>query len=336
MNITHIASFLVSPGKNIITPPEISGTMLPLTGPLHNMLTSVFDKSDVECSIPIRFVMDESGAQNNIVRNYLTAFINNPSLTNGMVIAERMRNATTSKSGPALFFIILGQEGKKSKVVLSRFPADQGIVAQLRKNTLQVEFIERVFMKNAESYKAALYQGFSTKGDYWTGKAVDKQANELANYWIYEFLCSDFETTSKFGTKRFADAMREASRKVTDLDIKRQLLSMANLIHGLSGESVSINGVMERFGLTQAARDAVVGQLKYSELADDVFILDVEEFSMSAAYSTVELDNGGILMAPPEHFNEVFHRDPVDSDLTRVVVFTTRGRIIDEKLKGRR
>jgi hypothetical protein len=335
MGITHIVSFLVQPGKNVIVPPRVSGTMLPLSGPLFNMLDSVFKKSDSECSIPIRFVMGEDGTQNNIVRNILLTFINNPTVSTGEVIAERMRDATTSKSGPALFFIILGKESQEVKIVLSRFPADQGIVAQLQKNTLQVELIERVFMKNAESYKAALYQDSFETGDFWNGKAVDKQANDLANYWIYEFLCSDFETTSEFGTKRFADAMRDASKKVTELEIKKQLLSMANLVYGLSGQSISINEVLERFGLTKEAKEAVITQLSYPELADDVFVLDIEEFSKSAAYATKELDNGGILMAPPDQFNQIFESNPIDNDPNHVII-TTRGWIVDERLKGRR
>jgi len=314
-------------------PPGVNGVMLPLLGPLYEMLNLVFEKSDKECDIPIRFVMADDGSQNNAVRNIMLAFVEDPVLKKGKVVAERMRDSTTPKSGPALFFIILGKEGTLSKIVLSRFPADQGILAQLKKDTLQVEFIERVFMKNAQSYKAALYRGSSIKGDFWKGAAIDKQANELANYWIYEFLSSDFETTSKSGTQRFAKAMREATRKTTDLEVKKQFLAVANLVQGIAGQSISINGIADKYGLSEDTKDAMLGQLSYPGLADDVFVLDIEEFSKSAAYSSVEMDNGGILSAPMGQFDDCFHRELLNSDPNHVR-FTTEGRIVDEKIKG--
>ncbi len=335
MQITYIASFLVSPGKNMDNPPNVIGAMLPLLGPLYKMLNLVFEKSDEECDIPIRFVMADDGSQNNAARNIMLAFIEDPTQEKGKVVAERMRDSTTPKSGPALFFIILGKEGKQSKIVLSRFPADQGILAQLKKNTLQVEFIERVFMKNAQSYKAALYRGSSTKGDFWNGAAIDKQANELANYWIYEFLSSDFESTSKAGTKRFATAIREASKKAVNLETKKQLLAFATLVHGIAGQSASINDMAERFGLSEDSRETIISQLAHPELANDVFVLDIEEFSKSAAYSSIELDNGGILLAPPDQFDSCFHRELLNSDPNHVR-FTTEGRIVDERIRGRK
>ncbi len=336
MQIVRIASFLVYPGKNLDNPPDVIGKMLPLAGPIYNnMLNVVFEKSDKECDIPIRFVMADDGSQNNKVRDMIIGFVEDPKLSKGKLLAEKLRDSTTSKSGPALFFIILGEKDKQKKIVLSRFPADQGILAQLEENTLQVEFIERVFMKNAQSYKAALYNGSSIKGDFWTGKAVDKQANELANYWIYDFLSSDFETTSKYGTQRFAKAMREATKRTAYLVVKKEFLAVANLARGIAGQSVSINGIADKYGLSEDTREAMISQLAYPELADDVFVLDIEEFSKAAAYASVELDNGGILSAPTGQFDDTFHRELLNSDPNHVR-FITEGRIIDERIKGHR
>ena len=336
MQITHIASFLVFPGKNVDNPPEVIGKMLPLTGPIYsNMLNGVFEKSDTECEIPIRFVMADDGSQNNIVRNMLIGFIEDSRLSKGKALAEKLRDSTNPKSGPALFFILLGEQGRQKKIVLSRFPADQGILAQLEQNTLQMEFIERVFMRNAQSYKAALYVGSSTRGDFWIGKAVDKQAYELANYWIYDFLSSDFETTSKYGTQRFAKAMRDASRRTPDLAVKKEFLAVANLIQGLAGQGVSINNIADRYGLSENTRNAMISQLAYPELADDVFVLDTEEFTKSAAYATVELDNGGMLTAPTGQFDTCFKRELLNGNPNHVR-FTTEGMIVDERIRGRK
>ena len=338
MPVTHIASFLVSPGKNLENPPDAKGTMLPLSGRLFNMLNFIFEKSDNECDIPIRFVMAEDGSQNNEARNGILAFIEQPTLGNGRVLAERLRDLTTQKPGLALFFIIVGREGNNTKVVLSRFPADEGILAEPHEDTLQVEFIERIFMKNAKSYKAALYKGSSLRGDFWKGSAIDKQINEsshqIANYWIHGFLASDFETTSKAGTKRLAIAIREASKKANNLETKQQLVAFATLVHGIAGQGVSINEMAERYSLSEGARETLISQLPYRELANDSFILDSDEFSQHVAYTSVELDNGGILIAPPDRFEICFQRELVNDEL-RTVRFITEGQIVDEKIKGR-
>lgn len=339
MQITHIASFLIYPGKNLENPPEVKGTMVPLSGRLFNMLNVIFEKSDSECDIPIRFVMAEDGSQNNEARNDMLAYIESPTLDRGGVLAKRMRDFTTQKPGLALFFLILGSEGNNRKIVLSRFPADEGILAEPHEDTLQVEFIERIFMKNAKSYKAALYKGSSLRGDFWKGSAVDKQINEsnhqIANYWIHGFLASDFETTSKAGTKRLAVAIREASKKASNLGTKQQLVAFATLARGVAGQSISINDMAERYSLTEDAKETLISQLPYRELANDSFILDANEFSQHVAYASVELDNGGILIAPPDRFDDCFQREYLNDEL-HTIRFVTEGQIVDEKIKGRK
>jgi hypothetical protein len=53
------------------------------------------------------------------------------------------------RSGLGLLFLIRGKERNKSKLVISGFPADNGILAEEQSNSLTVQFVERIFMKNA-------------------------------------------------------------------------------------------------------------------------------------------------------------------------------------------
>ncbi len=116
-------------------------------------------------------------------------------------------------------------------------PTDQGVVTQERRQTLDVQFIERVFMKNAKAYKCALYASAIRDGlrDGW---AVDKRINgprELTNYWIGEFLDSELRTTAASGTKRLAVAMRQAIRDTTNAGIREELLAATRLLRGQNG-----------------------------------------------------------------------------------------------------
>jgi len=118
------------------------------------MLARVFENSESECKVPIRFVTD--GSLQNDVRDDIRALLKQPTLNNGKKLAERLRGVSTGKSGLGLLFLMLGQEGVQHKLVLSRFPADEGILAERKKGSLQVAFVERAFMKNRSPFASAL------------------------------------------------------------------------------------------------------------------------------------------------------------------------------------
>ena len=339
MQLGEAASFLIAPGKKLDPPPTVQGTFIGTSGRLRQMLGDVFTRSDQECQLPIRFAMSPEGEMKNPARDLIIAFCKNPTMVNGKAIAERLRDSTTNRSGLGLLFLLHGSDKKRTKLVLSRFPADQGVVAEASKGSLTVEFIERVFMKNAATYKATVYKGASYDKDFWLGSAVDKQLNmtgyQAANYWIREFLNSDFETTSKQGTKRFAVALREASRSAPNSSTKHELVGASMLAANLGGQVVTINDILNKFNLSEAARDAIISKLGYSALAGDTFVFDAEEFLAHAALASVELNTGAIMLAPPDRFNAVFSRETVveGGDEYR---FRTQGRIVDEKVRGRR
>ena len=154
MEIQKIYSYLSYPSKHEEQQPEIGGATIPHKGRLYEMLKDIFDKSDKECDIPICFTPDENGAQNNACQNEIIELINSPNIAVGRKIAERLQRVTTGKSGMGLLFMIHAQGGKTHKVMISRFPADQGVMAEQNSKTLKVEFIEQVFLKNANAYKS--------------------------------------------------------------------------------------------------------------------------------------------------------------------------------------
>jgi hypothetical protein len=87
--------------------------------------------------------------------------------------------------------------------------------------------------------------------------------------------------------------------------------------------------------LSQSVRTAIEAQVTNTTLVTDTFVLDSEEFQRHAAYASVELDQGAMLTAPADRFEECFSREAVDGQEQRYR-FTTEGRIVDERLKARR
>src|SRR6185437_5894022 len=217
------------------------------------------------------FNQGPKGAQNNTARDLMLAYMGAPSLESGRAIAQRLEAFTTNRSGLGLLFLLAGKEANDHKLVISRFPADSAILAQENQQALSVEFLERVFMKSAHSYKAAAYRGASLLAGFWTGKVIDKQisnpAVQASNYWIAQFLDSDFRTTSAAGTRRLAVILRDAARKTDDLAVKGEIAAAVTLAGGLAGQPVSIESFQNHFGLSPAAREAITAELRQHESA---------------------------------------------------------------------
>ena len=242
--------------------------------------------------------------------------------------------ATDRRSGLGLLFLIVGRDGTESTLLISRFPTDVAIYVDEGTGQLSVEFLERVFMKNKESYKAALYRDSSLQAGFWKGRATDRQLNsragEASNYWILDFLASQLTVTSAAGTRRLALAMSRAARKA-DLVVKQEINAAALLARGLAGQTLSVADLFDKYNLSQAARVDIRAELQRPGLSEERFEFSATEFERVHAYRSIELSNGGILTADTSTFDDVFQRMP--SDREEVTRFVTEGRIVNERLR---
>ena len=336
MPIRHIHTFLVHPNKHADESAHISGTTVALSGSLFDLLNNVYSKSDQECNIDITFRPTPDGVQQNDCRDLIRAYVERPSLESGKPIAERLERNTDGRSGLGLLFLIAGREVREHKVVVSRFPTDNAIYVDENPADFSVEFLERVFMKNKASYKAVVYRDVSLQGGFWRGRATDKQINshpgELSNYWIIDFLASQFTITPAAGTRRLAIAIRDAVSNA-DTDIKRELSAAATLAPGLADQTVSIDEFGERFSLSDDAKAAIAHETKSPEIASETFQFDLAEYQRRVAFRSLELDNGAMLTAPSGTFDSVFHQEVIDESEHRFR-FATEGVVVNERLKA--
>jgi hypothetical protein len=241
------------------------------------------------------------------------------------------------RSGLGLFFIVLGcDEKRNNRIYLARFPADNGILAEESETELRIEFLEKVFMKSAHSYKAVVYEGNSVDADFWDGKAVDKQISNnavaISGYWISEFLQSDFKTTPEIGTRRLATALREAIRKSQDLEIKEELTCAATLARNLSKQVITIDNFAERMSLSSGAKTAMLELLTKQHFAFAPFRFSTQEFKKHIGFRQLQLNNGALLSAPAGKFDQCFQRTQVQGAPGEVEI-STRGKIVDESLR---
>lgn len=339
MDIKTIHCFLVHPAKKEEVQPEIGGTEVRKSGKLLSMLDGIFQKSDTDCRIDIAFNHNSEGEQQNDCRDLLISYVKRRSLNNGRKIATRLQKVTTQTSGLGLLFLMFGDDKTRWRFVISRFPADQGILVEERKDSLTVEFLEKVFMKSATAYKAALYAAKTGSFDFWRGKAIDKQINypgdHLARYWISDFLASSLSTTSAAGTKRLAQGLRTAIRESGDVQLKTEITSAVSLAHSVAGKTLSITDFCARFGLSTEVTAAVRRAINHENLMRESFQFDLDEFKKHIAFRSLELDNGAILTAEVSKFETVFRKEriPGPDDEVR---YSTQGHVVDERLRKTR
>lgn len=330
MALTTIFSFLTYPRRGKAPGDHVEGiSIAPDDGKLSKMLRGVFDAAGKECNIPVMFTADK---QENPVRSELLALLKRPGVATAAPLAERLQHSTTGTSGIGLLFVCVGDDGVNTRIVISRFPADEGVVAKHGAGKLTVEFVDQVFLKSAFSYKSATYLSAGKPGDLWKGHAVDKQTNQgtvAADYWIVDFLKSEFTTTPATGTKRLALALKEVARASIDPVIRREIVSAVHLATNMPKNSMSIADFCDQFHLSQSAKEAVAAAVDPPRLLNDKFKFDKTEFARHISYKQVELDNGAVLAAPVEKFDDCFTTVKRHDALT----FSTTGAIVEERLR---
>ncbi|MEI9913237.1 MAG: hypothetical protein WDO71_28485 [Bacteroidota bacterium] len=322
----------MNPEKGIEEQTPIKGTAIEKSGKMYKMLQDIFYEAPNECKFDIAFQPNEKGEQKNECRDLIIKYTKSGRFQTGKLIASRLQNITTKRSGLGLFFLILGNKGGTRRLVISRFPADNGILAEEIKATLSVQFVERIFMKSAKAYKSACYEGSSYDGEFWAGKAIDKQIESdltISDYWIKEFLLSDFATAGGRGTRRLATAFRDAINKSKSIEVKEDITSALKLAKNFNGKVLSPASFAQRLGLSNESQNALKAEMNET-LFNEQFTLLTEELNKLIAFKTIELDNGAYLSAETKTFDSVFQRTQAKKGET---TFSTTGKIADERVR---
>lgn len=334
MPLQAIYSFLTYPKRSAPDDPLAPGTQIPVTADnkLLRMLEGLFQRAPQDCVVPIMFRASDSN-QMNPVRDELLALFASPSVESAAALALRLQRSTGGASGMGLMFVCLGEDAGGIRVLISRFPADEGVVAERTDAALTVQFVEQVFLKSAHSYKAATFVANGRADQLWSGYIVDRQINHgskaVADYWIVDFLVAEFTTTAAAGTKRLAVALRQAISSTTSIAVKQEIAAAAQLAGNIPNRAMTVAGFCERFNFSDETKAAVIASIRPPRLANDRFRFDAGEFARHLAYKQVELDNGAVLTAPAERFDEVFERTVGRQQET----FSTTGAVVDQRLR---
>lgn len=335
MTITTAHAYLVHPGKNASSPTKISGKQLAFgTGKLFDMMTEVFGSNPNARDFEVTFNANSAGKQSNECRDLMVAYQANPTLANGDKIASRLQISTDNRSGIGLLFLLSGTMNAKHRLVVSRFPTDQAVLAEVASSGFDVKFLEQVFIKRLSSYKALLLEHATPANGFWSGSATDRQAGgageNISEYWLNDFLDADFSETPAAGTRRLANALKQAIKANPSLTSKGEIASASSLAASVfKGKTTSIKAFCQHFGFSIGTVQTIQAHLQKSSLYDKSFKFDSGEFKTIAPYRTVELNTGAILTAPNDEFENVFVKS---TNTLGDVKYIATGRINDQRL----
>jgi hypothetical protein len=337
MTLKTIHAFLIYPGKGVSAPAEITGKKLELEGKLFEQLRTIFVTGPDDRDFEVTFKPTGSGAQQNDCRDQMIAYVSKASKAHGHAIAQRLQNVTDNRSGIGLLFLMKGTNGLKNRLVVSRFAADQAILAEIGASGLDLQFLDQVFIRRMSAYKAMLLEHKNPTAGFWTGAATDRQAGgsaeNISQYWITDFLNADFAETPAAGTRRLADALKKAIKANPNIEAKSQIAAAVTLATSvMSNQPTTVSDFCDYFGFSANTKSAVINQLSKPSLATKKFNFDRRVFEQTVPYRTVEVENGAMLTAPSGEFDDVFQITKKKGD---IVEFKTEGRVADERLVRR-
>ena len=255
----------------------------------------------------------------------------------GREIAARLQKVTDKRSGLGLLFLTRGEEGARKRLLVSRFRADTGILADESDTSLTVELLEKVFMKNANSYKAVHYEGTSRDADFWDGRAIDKQISDhefgVSGYWVKEFLKSDFRLTGPSGSRRLATALTATIKDTENALVRQEVIAATQLAPNLDGQATSISDFVDKLGLSPESVEEIRNHLPSTATYAQAFEFNREEFTRRVSYRTLQLDNDVTITAPSGEFEELVRMEQLNEGTVRLII---EGKVINDKLKAKR
>jgi len=337
MEIEKIIGFISPAMKDAekIEDKDIVGEDINQNSKLFKMLSDIFNRSTNECDIPIKFVPIK-GKQENPIRDEIINIDKTFSVTACSILVKILSSLTDHKTKDGLVFFIKGNQGKNSKIMIARFPAETGITINPTADKVNFDVIDDVFLKNSRKYKAAYYL---SKEQFWIGYAIDKQVNEgrgkvkeISDYWIKQFLQSEMKITSQRGTAILAKAVRATLETTEEQDIKNELVTLSTTIKNVNNKTVSFESFFAEMNLSDETKNEVLQKIDKG-IQKTKFKIDEEEFRTNCNYLVDILDNGAIVIAPAKEFNDIWLKSYVAED--DEYKYSTTGKPIKSKYQTR-
>jgi len=338
MKINKIYGFIAPVGKGVdnIDDIPLQGSEILPSNKLFVKLTELFKNSEKECDIQIRFV-PKTGKQDNDVRDLIVKICKKFTLENCEPLVKSLTRLTDKKIKEGLLFFIYAKEHTDMKLLIARFPSEEGITVKHDNGKYVFEVIDDVFLKNSRKYKAVYYQSKLVKLDnFWTGYAVDKQINdsnvkEVSDYWVKDFLQSELKLNSNRGSIMLAKAVRKTITETIDNEVKEELIGVTPLVKNINTKALTIRSFFDKMNLSLKTKNEVLTRIDNPGLCEISFQFSSEKFAENCNYLIKILDTGAIAMAPTVDFSTIWNEEAAEDGNVR---YSTEGKNIKIKVRN--
>ena len=336
VKINKIFGFFVPVGKEIdnIDDSTILGSEILSSNKLFTKLSDLFSNSKNDCDIKISFIA-KTDRQDNEVRDSIMKLCNRFTMENCKPLVKSLIYLTDKKIKEGLLFFIYAKDHTDKKLMIARFPSEEGITVKFEGGEYVFEVIDDVFLKNSRKYKAVYYQ--SSVDDFWSGYAVDKQINdyklkEISNYWVKDFLQSELDLNSKRGSMKLAQAIRKTITETKDDSVKNELISVTPFVKNINAQVVSIKSFFDKMNVSEKTKNEVMTKIDNQKLCGIAFQFDSETFTENCNYVIHILDNGAGIMAPAADYSMLWQEEVADSGKSK---YSTEGKKIITKVSNK-
>ena len=334
MQISKIFGFLVPVSKETAKTANYHslGSEIQYSSKLFAKLSALFSSSKKDCDIKISFT-PEKGRQDNEVRNHIVKLCDEFTVENCTPLVKSLMHLTNKKIKDGLLFFIYAENEGDKKILIARFPSEEGITVKTENGQYVFEIIDDIFLKNSR-YKAVYYQ--ASIDNFWSGYAVDKQINdtyikEISDYWVKDFLQSELKITSASGSKKLARAIKDTISETKNDGVKTELIATTSLAKNINAQIISFKGFCDKMHLSEKTKNELLTKIGNQSLHDLSFQFDSEMFMQNCQYVIHFLDNGAGLMATTADFPNLWQEKAAKSGKSK---YSTEGKIIGSKVRN--
>jgi hypothetical protein len=298
----------------------------------------LFVAADTSCRVGIALA-PEGGQQRSRVRELLLAIARGAYGEKDEASRElacRLAGATTRRSPPGLLVILSGRQGQVCRLVLWKFPADEGLQAQILSGSITINLLRDAFSKSSSYFKAAVFEEGDAESVFWEGRVEDRQMKqrlrEVADFWVEDFLAARLVFKPAHGTRVLAKALGQLLSRVESADDRDALISAATVAKAQPGRRISIAGFAGDY-LPRELGEGLIELAGGHEVADHVFELDSETLGKEFNMRSLVLDGQFTVKGPMDRFDDVVLQREIAE--TSQVEVTLRGRVTSQRIGSR-
>jgi hypothetical protein len=118
----------------------------------------------------------------------------------------------------------------------------------------------------------------------------------------------------------------------SDSKVKEDIAALHHLVAGMPRRVINAKKILDQFHVSDETKEQIKDHFPRAKSFEENFQFVPAEFLKHVFLRTVELDNGGLLTAATERFDEVFVSETVNKSKD-IVRFSTQGKIVDQRFR---